>query len=238
MHEARRVRVRSSGGRLFADVTVSASRITSLERAHNLTEKVEQAIEDELPGTDVVVHIEPETSSSGLVERVQAAASRTADVYEVHNVLVHAFDEAGAHKLHVTLHAKVKSGLSVKEAHDVASRLEAEIERELGRGARVDAHIEPLQPTALGQDVTASRADIVQSVRTAALAEAEVLDCHEVLATATGGSVTVVAHVRGHPALPLSQIHAASTRIEKAVHAGHPDVESVVIHFEPAGVDR
>ena len=233
VHEARRVRVRSSGGRLFADVTVSAGRTASLERAHDIAEKVEQAIERELPGTDVVVHVEPETSSSGLVERVRAAASRTEDVHEVHNVLVHAFDEAGAHKLHVTLHAKVRAGLSLKSAHDLADRVEAEIEKELGTDVRVDTHIEPLVATAFGEDVTEQRSDVVETVRAAAADEPDIRDCHEILVTSTGGSITVVAHVRGDASLALAKMHAASTRIESVVHLHHNEVDSVLIHFEP-----
>lgn len=233
VHEARRVRVRSSGGRLFADVTVSAGRTTSLERAHDIAEKVEQAIENELPGTDVVVHVEPETSSSGLVERVQAAASRTEDIHEVHNILVHAFDEAGNHKLHVTLHAKVKPGLSLQAAHELADRVEAEIEKEIGTDVRVDTHMEPLVPTTFGEDVTSQRADIVASVRAAALQESDIDDCHEVLVTSTGHGITVVAHVRGNASLPLAKMHAASTHIENVVHLRHDEVDSVLIHFEP-----
>ncbi|MGI8773925.1 MAG: cation diffusion facilitator family transporter [Actinomycetota bacterium] len=234
VHQARRIRVRSSGGQLFADVTVSAGRTTSLERAHDIAEKVEQAIERELPGTDVVVLVEPETSTSGLVERVQAAASRTEDVHEVHNVLVHAFDEAGKPKLQVTLHAKVRPGMSLKEAHDLADRVEYAIEQELGTDVRVDTHMEPLLSTELGEDVTEARQDVVATVRAAAGEEPEVLDCHEVLITSTGSGMTVVAHVRGHASLPLDKMHAASTRIESAIHTQHDDVDAVLIHFEPA----
>ncbi|HEU4480917.1 MAG TPA: cation diffusion facilitator family transporter, partial [Actinomycetota bacterium] len=89
--ETRRVRVRSGGDKLFADVTVAAGRTTSLERAHDIAESVETAIEAVAPGTDVVVHVEPVAETGGLVERVQAAASRAPDVHEVHNILVHAF---------------------------------------------------------------------------------------------------------------------------------------------------
>lgn len=57
--ETRRVRVRGGGRRLFADVTVAAGRDTSLARAHDIAEEVEREIETSVPGTDVVVHVEP-----------------------------------------------------------------------------------------------------------------------------------------------------------------------------------
>ncbi|HEX2058689.1 MAG TPA: cation diffusion facilitator family transporter [Actinomycetota bacterium] len=232
--ETRRVRVRGAGGRVFADVTVAAGRTASLERAHDIAEAVEAEIEKVAPGADVVVHVEPVAETSGLVERVQAAASRTEGVHEVHNVSVHAFAEGGRRKLHATLHAKVDLGTSVAEAHDLSDRIEEGVRAELGPDVRVDTHIEPLQPTSFGRDVTSDRPDVVESVRRAAAEEPDVADCHEVLVTQAPDQLAVVAHVRGRADLPLRLMHEASERIEKAVHAAHDDVGEILIHFEPA----
>ena len=231
--ETRRVRVRSGGSRLFADVTVAAGRTASLERAHDITEEVEREIERVAPGADVVVHVEPTSETSGYVERAQAAASRAEGVHEVHNVLVHEFTEDGRGKLHVTLHAKVGPATPLQEAHDLSERIERAVTEELGAEARVDTHLEPLETSAVGTDVTRSRVDVVTAVRRIALAEADVLDCHEVLVTDAGGELSVTAHVRGRRDLPLARIHAASQRIEKDIHSRLLDVGPVVIHFEP-----
>ena len=232
--ETRRIRVRGSGERLFADVTVAAGRTASLERAHEIAEDVEREIGRVAPGTDVVVHVEPISETSGLVERVQASASRVRDVHEVHNILVHAFDESGRSKLHVTLHAKVRSGLSLEQAHDLADEIEREVERELnGQEVRVDAHIEPLTTTAPGSDVTSDRADLVESIRRFALEEPDVLDCHEIVLTSSADQISVVAHVGGRGDLPLTRMHDASERIEKSIHAAHSEIGPVTIHFEP-----
>lgn len=231
--ETRRVRVRGGGKHLFADVTVAAGRTTSLERAHDIAEGVEREIAHVAPGADVVVHVEPASASSGLVERAQAAASRVEGVHEVHNVQVHSFNDGGE-DLRVTLHAKVDPGSSVADAHALSDKIEAAVGNELGSGVRVDSHIEPLEMIATGTDVTRARQDVAEAVRAAALSEPEVIDCHEVLVTAADGELSVVAHVRGRAELALSAIHHASQRIEKAVHARHPEVGDVLIHFEPA----
>ncbi len=231
--EARRVRVRASGKQLFADVTVAAGRTASLERAHDIAEEVERAIDDVAPGADVVVHVEPVSETSGLVERVQAAASRVAGVHEVHNVLVHAFDEDGRRRLQVSLHAKVGRDVSLAEAHEISETIEAAVADDLGPGARIDTHIEPLERTTYGRDVTAKRRDIVSSVLDAALEEGDVKDCHEVLVTSSETGLSIVAHVRGSHDLPLERIHEASERIENKIRSTHDDVASVLIHFEP-----
>lgn len=237
--QTRRVRVRTSGRQLFADVTVAAGRTYSLERAHDISEAVEKEIERVLPGADIVVHIEPMTEESGLVERVHAAASRIPGTHEVHNVNVHAFNEGSGDQLHVTLHAKVAHGTSLENAHDLSERIESAVAEELGErnetlNVRVDTHIEPLDPTLLGSDVTASRQDVVGTVKAAALEEADVRDCHEVIVTETDSELSVVAHVRASGGLPLTRIHDASNRIEKRIHASHPEVGSVLFHFEPS----
>lgn len=231
--ETRRVRLRESGNRVFADVTVAAGRTASLERAHDIAEEVEREITRVVPGADVVVHVEPISETTGLTERVQAAASRATGVHEVHNVLVHTFQEGARSMLHVTLHAKAAAATSVSDAHELSDRIEAEVERELGSDVRVDSHIEPFEPAALGRDVTGRRDDVVEEVQRLALEEPDVLDCHEVLVTSAAGVLSVVAHVRGRADLPLTRMHDASTRIEKAIHAAIAEAGPVLIHFEP-----
>ncbi|MBA2726285.1 MAG: hypothetical protein H0U53_09875 [Actinobacteria bacterium] len=234
VREIRRIRVRDSGDRLFADITVAAGRSATLDQAHDIAESVERAIETIAPGTDVVVHVEPISETTGLVERVKNAANRVEGVHEIHNVLVHAFDQGGEQKMHVTMHAKVGPQLSVKDAHDMSEEIEQSVIEELGPLVRVDTHIEPLRSTAFGRDVTPQREDVVRVVENAALTEADVFDCHEVLVTSTGAGLVVVAHVRGPATLPLSLMHDASERIEQRVRSAIPDLASVLIHFEPA----
>jgi divalent metal cation (Fe/Co/Zn/Cd) transporter len=231
--ETRRVRVRGSEKRLFADVTVAAGRTTSLERAHDIASSVEREIERAVPGADVVVHVEPTSETTELVERAQAAASRAQGVREVHNVSVHSLHEDRGTELRVTLHAKVPPGLSVGEAHDLSDAVEERVAQELGANVRVDTHLEPLSPTATGRDVTAGRPDIVALTARIATAERDVLDCHEVLVTETEGRLAVVAHVHGRADLPLDALHSASERIEKGVQAEAPEITSVLLHFEP-----
>lgn len=234
VEEARRVRVRSGGrSKLFADVTVAAGRTTSLQRAHDIAESVENEIRGAIPDADVVVHVEPAEATSGLIERVQAAASRIDGIQEVHNVLVHALNEDGRPSLHATLHAKVDPQISVADAHRLSEEIEEAVRAELGSDTRVDTHMEPLVSTSFGKDVTSARADVVDLVRELARAEPDILDCHEVLVTSSGDELSVVAHVRGRDDLALARIHEASERIENDLRAKCTDVGSVVIHFEP-----
>lgn len=53
------VRVRTSGPHLFIDIHVSLDGSLTLKQAHQLTDQVEQHIQQAIPGADVTVHPEP-----------------------------------------------------------------------------------------------------------------------------------------------------------------------------------
>lgn len=56
----RRLRMREAGGRHFADVIVTVAPGTDVETGHEIASAIEQAIEQALPGSDVIVHVEPD----------------------------------------------------------------------------------------------------------------------------------------------------------------------------------
>ncbi|MBA2460820.1 MAG: cation transporter, partial [Actinobacteria bacterium] len=57
--ELSRLRLRQAGGRTFADVVIRVSPGDAVGQAHTVADRVEDAVERVLPGSDVVVHIEP-----------------------------------------------------------------------------------------------------------------------------------------------------------------------------------
>jgi cation diffusion facilitator family transporter len=231
--ETRRVRLRGEPGSLFGDVTVAADLSASLGRAHDIADGVERAVVREAPGADVIVHVEPADAPTALVERIRAAAARPAGVFEVHNIRLQRLAAGARHALHVTLHAKVPSTSSLRDAHRRSREIEAEVAALLGPGTRIDVHMEPLEAAVPGADVTGRRADLVADVRRLAALQDEVLGCGEVLVTSSDDETAVTLHVVGHGDAPLAGIHAASQRIERAVRARHPDVGAVTVHFVP-----
>ncbi|HTA14095.1 MAG TPA: cation diffusion facilitator family transporter [Solirubrobacteraceae bacterium] len=83
--DLRRLRMREVGGRHFADIVVGVSGEANLAEGHAVASAIEAAIERELPGSDVVVHVEPDRSplssppegSSGALLEVRLAANAT-----------------------------------------------------------------------------------------------------------------------------------------------------------------
>lgn len=60
----KRVRVRSSGPELFADITVTMEKNISIEESHKTADEVELQIKSEFPNMDIVVHVEPEAGKA------------------------------------------------------------------------------------------------------------------------------------------------------------------------------
>ena len=57
-----KLRARRAGGRRYIDLHVQYRSGTSLERAHELAHEMRDAIEAAIPGAEVLIHVEPETS--------------------------------------------------------------------------------------------------------------------------------------------------------------------------------
>src|SRR5579884_2740013 len=80
----RRLRMREAGGRHFADVVIGVSSSAGVGQGHAAADAVAAAVERALPGSDIVVHVEP-LEDAGIRERAHAAAVAVPGVREVHN---------------------------------------------------------------------------------------------------------------------------------------------------------
>jgi divalent metal cation (Fe/Co/Zn/Cd) transporter len=57
-----RLRARRAGARRHIDLHVQFRSGTTLEHAHSLAHRLRSAIEAEIPGSDVLIHVEPEAA--------------------------------------------------------------------------------------------------------------------------------------------------------------------------------
>jgi divalent metal cation (Fe/Co/Zn/Cd) transporter len=213
---------------------IAISRSVPLERAHEVTEEVERVIAETEPGADVMVHVEPLADEKAIRERVLSITAREERVQQVHNIAVTM--QPDGH--HISLHAKFPGGMSLAEAHSIAEVLEGEIVKEVAGVARVDTHLEPLEPSGtIAADVTQDNAAMVDWIRQFAEAQPEVQDCHEIVISKTRNeALQIVMHCEGAPGLSVASVHDASTRVEDAVHSRWPAVHIVTVHFEPARI--
>jgi cation diffusion facilitator family transporter len=220
--ELSRLRLRQAAGRMFADVVISVPPGAAVGQGHAAADRVESALELVLPGSDVVVHVEPLREEAELRERAHAAALSVPRVREIHNLSVVTLD--GATEL--SLHLKLPGDLALEEAHEVAEQVERAICRAVPEIASVQTHLEPLAETESGEELEV--ADLAEAVARAAGGPPREL---RVLRTEQG--VVAFVTLGLDPGATLAEAHEQASRVEERLRRARPDVAEVIVHTEP-----
>ena len=222
--EVRRLRLRQAAGRTFTDVVIGVSPGAAVGQGHAVADRVEEAVERALPGSDVVVHVEPAGAEAALNERVREAAMSVARVREIHNLSVIELDDG----FHATLHLKLPGDLALDEAHSIAEEVERAIVDGVPEVVDVQSHLEPLGKTAAGREEHDDPAVIEGLVRDATGAAPRAL---RFLHTDEG--LVVLLTLALDPAVSLDDAHATASRVELRIRAAVPAVTEVIVHTEP-----
>jgi cation diffusion facilitator family transporter len=227
--EVRRLRMRYAAGRHFADVVIGVPSVQAVGQGHATADAVEDAVERALPGSDVVVHVEPSGAEDGaLRERAHAAALRVAGVREIHNVAVL---HAGG-RTEISLHLKLPGELPLAEAHDVAEEVEAAIHAALPEVEAVQTHLEPLGEETSGRAVDAwaseEEREAVRRIVVDAGCETRGL---RLFRTDAGLVVFLTLGIGADQA--LADAHARASEIEERIRRERPEVADVIVHTEP-----
>jgi cation diffusion facilitator family transporter len=231
--EVERVRIRRAGNRYFADLTVGLARNVTFQRSGQVVAEITDAVNKILPDCDVVVHSVPrETGHENIFDRIRAVASR--NNFSVHDVSVQ--DLAG--RLHVEQHLELDETLSLKKAHDVVTRLEAEIRGEIPEISTILTHIESEPSTIERGRRIISDAALEQKLRPLIREFPEVLDMHDVEIKRVRDKVYMSCHCTMADNLPLSRVHDVSTALEIRFKQAAPELFKVLIHPEPQTDNR
>src|SRR3954449_2042329 len=135
--EVDRVRIRRAGNRYFADVAVGLARTVTFQRSEQLATAVTESVQRILPNADVTVQPLPRAQGSeNIFDRIRAVATHRN--LNVHDISVQ--DLAG--QLHVEQHVELDERMTLKDAHDQVTELEADIRSEVPSIADILTHIE------------------------------------------------------------------------------------------------
>ena len=230
VREVRQVRVRRSGPGTFVDLILVVDRGESVQRGHEIACGAEAAIKHDLPGADVVVHVEPaEGSGEDLLETARriAAAHNTA----AHNLLVY---EEGGH-LVLELHLEMNGDLPLSRAHQMASEVDEELRRTSPRLARVVAHIEP---AGRADATTLAKAEDTSQIRAALLRTPEFSERGvepQAIEIRRCGSEFALSFRCTLPAnTSIKDAHDFTEKIERSLRSQVPSLGRVMIRTEPS----
>jgi divalent metal cation (Fe/Co/Zn/Cd) transporter len=225
-----RVRARSVGATLFADLVVAVSRTLPLDRVAEIRTALVQAICAEMPEAEVDVAIEPRAlDNETVLERVMVIARNRA--LAVHHVTVHSIGG----RLSISLDLEVDGSLSLGQAHEIADGLEAAVRGELGAEVEVETHIEPLQTRGLsGRDASNERTAEMRAALAAIVAEiAFVSQIHDVRVRDTADGEIVNFHCRVDATLTVDDVHDKVDSVERELRRRFPSIKRVIGHAEP-----
>ncbi|HVO79590.1 MAG TPA: cation diffusion facilitator family transporter [Terriglobales bacterium] len=231
--EVDRVRIRRAGNRYFADLSIGLARNVTFQRSGQVADAVTAAVHGVLPDADVVVRSVPRAvHSENLFDRVRAVATRYN--FNVHDVSVQ--DLSG--QLHVEQHLELDERLTLKEAHDRVTLLEAEIRREVPEISSILTHIESEPATIETGDEMVRDARLEKRLKAATREFPDILDMHEVLFKRVRGRLYVSCHCTLSDDLPLSRVHDIQTELEIRFKQEAPELFRVLIHPEPQTDNR
>ncbi len=225
------VRVRRSGPRVFVDMTVEVDRNLAFERTHAIAEAVEGRVRAIAPGADVVIHTDPrEAERENIARRIRAVADR--DQMAVHNVNVH--ENRG--EVYVDFHLEVDDHLSLEQAHEMASRIELDLRKDMPEISQINTHIES-RGTGVGDghEVTSEEGRLVETIKKITDEIAGENRCHDVSVRRQGEKYLVALHCTFDESLSIVQVHEISTRIEEHLKGTIPILDRVLVHTESAG---
>jgi cation diffusion facilitator family transporter len=222
--ELRRLRMRQAAGQQFADIVIGVPPAAAVGQGHAAADAVEAAVHTALPGSDVVVHVEPRQDQAALRERALAAAQRVPRVREIHNLTVLRVGTA----TEVSLHLKLPGEVSLEDAHEVANEVERAIVESVPEVDAVQTHLEPLTEAGEGRDVAGDR-DLVERI----VREETGAPPRELRFLRTDDGLLAYLTLGLEPSTSLADAHNRASAIEERIRRERPEIADVVVHTEP-----
>jgi len=234
--DCQRVRVRFSGADLFVDVVATVDTDTSIQRAHEIANSIEQALEDLAHSVDVIVHIEPnemETSQSSEVDvygLLQDLAKKEPDIVSLHKIRIQMLSS----RSNITADLEMKPCISLDDAHRVSDRMENLIREQVPNVASIFLHLEPMKSDIVAMDITSDQSKLLASVKKTIEVRIKVQDCHNMVLRQDSSGITLLLDARVDGTMSLSDSHDIAEQIERLVKEVYSDIVRVIVHIEPS----
>ena len=231
--EVDRVRIRRAGNHYFADLAVGLARTVTFQRSGQLATAVTESVRRILPGADVTVQPLPRAQhTENIFDRIRAVA--TDRNLNVHDISVQ--DLAG--QLYVEQHIELDERMTLKQAHDQVTELEAELRRDVPEIAEILTHIESEPATIERPEELVGDAELEHRLKAVAAQFPEILDVHDFVFKRVRGRLYVSCHCTLSDNLSLARVHDIQTELEIRFKQDAPELFRVLIHPEPSTDNR
>ncbi len=157
--------------------------------------------------------------SGKLVQSILREIRKTEDVLKVKELRVRRVGE----ETFVDAVVAVSSYAEFVETHTIASRIEANLTKLLGKSSML-IHVEPLE----------WEVSLEQQIRSATSKVIGVHGVHNLSVASTGDGFYVSLHVQVDPSLDLDKAHKIAESVERDIEESVPQVRQVTVHLEPS----
>ncbi|PJC50002.1 MAG: cation transporter [Nitrosopumilales archaeon CG_4_9_14_0_2_um_filter_34_16] len=131
--------MRRSGDTIFADITISLRGDTSFDKAHEISNSVEENIKEKISNASVTIHFEPNWKNVPPDAKILEIAKNVEGVKGVHNVITHKTKG----KIYANLHVMVDREIDLSSAHKISEIIEEKIQVEIPEITHATIHLEP-----------------------------------------------------------------------------------------------
>ncbi len=225
-----RLNVRVTGKRIDADLYITLDSSSATDDPHRVALSVEKSVKDYYPSARTTVHTQPLGDDLESVwNLVKDVSDSTPGSRGVHNIHIQSIDG----KLCIDLHLEVSANMTVKQAHDVASKLEEGITNSNKQISDVNIHIETASDR-VSREIVGVEEELESYINDLINRFPDIKDVCGVTIRRFGKNRHVALRCRFSKNLPIEKAHQITKEIETAIRGAYPDVERVDIHEEPA----
>jgi divalent metal cation (Fe/Co/Zn/Cd) transporter len=227
--KVRQVRLRPSGPYTFVDMILDIPRNASFEEAHSIGVQAKAIVNQLVQRADVIIHMDPMVQNrESVIESVRSVAARNG--VGTHSIRVHESHQ----NISLEMHVEVPESLSVSEAHDRVTHMEAQLRQEIPSLADVVTHIEPLGDKESRRPADSADAETIRLIIQDLPTQVEGLsECHNITIYKEDEGISVSFHCTLPPSVNISQAHKIAGHAERKLKSLAPEVDRVYIHVEP-----
>ncbi len=222
--------VRAVGKRVEADLFITLDTSAASEGPHRMALLIEKKVRDQFPDARVTVHTQPAGDNlEDVWKLVRDVSDATPGSRGVHNIHIQSIEG----KLCIDLHLEVSANMTVKQAHDVASKLEKGITAMNKEISDVNIHIETASDR-VSREIVGVEEELESFIKHQTERFPEIKDVCGVTIRRFGRKRHVALRCRFSKNLVIERAHQITKELETSIREAYPDVERVDIHEEPA----
>ncbi len=220
------VLMRKSGDTIFADVTISLRGDTSFDRAHEISDEVEDNIKNKIQNSAITIHFEPTWEEVPRDSKINDISSNVEGVKEVHNIS--SYSSEG--KLYVSLHVMVDREINLDEAHKISEVIEDKIQVNFPDTEHVTIHLEPYVTVPGTLKMVGKKTE--KEIRDLIKEYSEIKQIGRIVTFNFKDIVKIDIDCSFDKNLSIEKVHDLTSEIERKIHGNFKNA-IITIHPEP-----